>query len=110
MQNTWTATGVIRLRDLHTTFGRTLRFGDFTAQLQAPAQGQGVVGSISDDGGPLMMHGDLTLAPDGGYRFSGEFGVRDASDSQLKPILVGLLGAPEPDGKWRITFSGRLTK
>jgi hypothetical protein len=99
------AHGRVHLRDAHTSFGRRLALGDFSIELDT--REATIQAAVKDNGGPLSLTGNLTLAPDGRYRFSGQAAVRDGADRDLLQAL-GLLGRPGSDGKWNLTFDGTL--
>jgi len=101
------ATGTARLLDAITTVGRPLPLGDFSAELRPRDDAPGIVGTISDMGGPLTLTGQVTLEPSGRYVFSGQAGVRDPNNRPLKQAL-SLLGRPGRDGQWRIDYAGQL--
>jgi general secretion pathway protein N len=67
-----------------------------------------VKATLSDGGGPLQAEGILTVAPDGNYKFSGAFAVRDTSQPMLAQGLQ-FLGRPGPDGKISTSNSGHLS-
>ncbi len=100
-----TAKGMIRLLHTHTTFGRSLTLGGFSATLDS--QHQDIMATIKDDGGPLEFTGMFSLAPNGHYRLIGQAAVRDGNNQQLQQAL-NMLTRPSGDGKWHIEFTGML--
>lgn len=103
-----TATGVARVRELRALLGQGLNIGDFTMHLTS-TRSEGIQGVLKDDGGPLMLDGALRLALDGRYRFNGQAAVRDAGNQPLRRAM-SLLGPPDGDGRWTLSFSGVLTQ
>lgn len=67
-----------------------------------------VKATLSDGGGPLQADGILLITRDGNYKFTGNFAVRDASQSMLVQGLQ-FLGRPGPDGKVSTSNSGHLS-
>lgn len=99
------ARGTIQLSDTRTSIGRAFALGDFYATFTTADKI--IRGEIKDTGGPLDLTGTLTHDPDGRYGFSGELGVRDESNAELRQIL-GILGQPGTDGKWPLELTGSL--
>ena len=99
--------GTVRLRDAYTSVGRAIALGDFEAILTTEAPT--IVGNVKDLQGPLALTGNLTLAPDGRYRFTGTLGVRDNNNRDLRQALA-FLGRPDADGTWLLDFSGALPR
>ncbi|MFO1371280.1 MAG: type II secretion system protein N [Candidatus Competibacteraceae bacterium] len=100
------AQGRVRLLKVRANLGQPLELGDFEIQLHN-ADASGIQGLCKDTGGPLLLTGTLTLAPDGRYRFNGQFAVRDAANQTLRQALQPL-GPPNNDGQWPFNFSGTL--
>jgi general secretion pathway protein N len=99
------AGGLIRLHNLSTSFGTPLSLGNFEIQLQI--QASALIASIQDQGGPLQLNGNLTLDPDGRYRFTAQAAPRDQDNRELYQAL-SLLGRPGGNGKWTFDFAGNL--
>jgi len=99
------AGGLIHLHNLSTSFGTPLSLGNFDIQLQA--QASALIASIQDQGGPLQLNGNLTLDPDGRYRFTAQAAPRDQDNRELYQAL-SLLGRPGGNGKWTFDFAGNL--
>lgn len=99
------ASGTIRLLDTRSTLGTPQNLGNFRLNLNS--KDEDIVGNIGDEGGPLELTGNLTLAPNGDYRFNGVVALRDENNRELRQTL-NLMGRPGGDGKWRISFNGRL--
>jgi len=68
---------------------------------------EGIVGNITDQGGPLQANGKLVLTEDGKYTLDGEVSVRDATQTNLKNAL-SFLGRPDRSGKIKLKRSGNL--
>jgi general secretion pathway protein N len=100
-----TAWGTLQLSETRTSIGRAFALGDFYATFTTADKI--IRGEIKDTGGPLDLTGTLTHDPDGRYGFSGELGVRDESNAELRQIL-GILGQPGTDGKWPLELTGSL--
>ena len=99
------AGGLVHLRNVSTSFGNPLPLGNFDIQLQT--QASALVASIQDQGGPLQLNGNLTLDPDGRYRFTAQAAPRDQDNRELYQAL-NLLGRPEGNGKWTFDLAGSL--
>ena len=99
------AGGLIRLRNVQTSFGNPLSLGDFKLQLQT--QSADIVASIQDQGGPLQLNGSLTLTPDNRYRFTAQAAPREQDNRELQQAL-NLLGRPDGNGKWTFDLAGSL--
>ena len=99
------AQGTVRLVQTHTNLGNPLELGAFRVELTSDETG--IQGQVGDEGGPVAVAGTFELAPDGRYRFQGSVGTRDQADPRLEQML-GLLGRPGPDGRWRVDFTGSL--
>lgn len=82
-----------------------LQFGDLALTLET--RDDGVVGELSDAGGPLQAEGLLTLKADGSYQFTGSFAAREGARSPLGQALSAL-GRPGADGRIPVNRSGRL--
>ncbi|MCB1920078.1 MAG: type II secretion system protein N [Candidatus Competibacteraceae bacterium] len=102
------ASGMIRLIDLKLTLGQPLMLGDFTAQVNS-ADPEGIQGVVKDNNGPLMLEGNFSLQPDGRYRFNGQAAIRDTENRALRQAM-NLLGPPDGDGRWTLSFSGVLSR
>jgi hypothetical protein len=102
------ASGMIRMLDLRLALGQPLMLGDFTAQMNS-ADPESIQGSIKDNNGPLMLEGAFSLQPDGRYRFNGQAAIRDTENRALRQAM-NLLGPPDGDGRWTLSFSGVLSR
>ncbi|MCP5158533.1 MAG: type II secretion system protein N [Gammaproteobacteria bacterium] len=102
------ASGTVHVKELRLTLRQPLTLGDFTAQMNA-ADPEGIQGFIKDDHGPLMLEGAFSLLPDGRYRFNGQAAVRDADNRALRQAM-NLLGPPDNNGRWTLSFSGVLSR
>jgi hypothetical protein len=102
------ASGMIHVIELKFTLGQPLILGDFTAQMNSTDL-EGIQGVIKDDKGPLMLEGAFSLLPDGRYRFNGQAAVREADNRALRQAM-SLLGPPDGDGRWALSFSGVLSR
>jgi len=67
----------------------------------------GVVATLSDDGGNLQAEGVGVLSPDGSYTFDGTVSARPDSPPDLATLLQ-VLGRPTADGRIQLTASGQL--
>jgi len=70
---------------------------------------EGIVGNITDQGGPLQANGKLVLTEDGKYTLDGDVSVRDATQTNLKNAL-SFLGRPDRSGKIKLKRSGDLAQ
>lgn len=88
---------------------KPLQLGDLRLSLETRTDG--ILGIISDGGGPLALEGTLQLQPDGRYQFKATAQARGNDDNarQLSAYLNSL-GPRGPDGKIRITRTGRLER
>ncbi|HEX21983.1 MAG TPA: type II secretion system protein N [Chromatiales bacterium] len=82
-----------------------LQFGDLALTLET--RDDGVIGELSDAGGPLQAEGLITLKADGSYQFTGSFAAREGAQSPLGQAL-GALGRPGADGRIQVNQSGQL--
>ncbi|MBE2295652.1 MAG: type II secretion system protein N [Phycisphaerales bacterium] len=103
------AEGRVNVMNLRTMLNRPLDLGDFTVQLN-PAAPEGIQGMIKDSRSPLTLEGVLDVAPDGRYRFRGTAAARDASSQPFLRQALSLLGPPGSDGRWKLDFSGVLSR
>jgi general secretion pathway protein N len=99
--------GLVRLLNVHTSLGRDIALGDFRATFVTHEET--ISGDVSDLGGPLAFTGNLTLTPDGRYRFTGTLSVRDNNNLDLRQALA-FLGRPDANGRWPLDFSGELPR
>ncbi len=97
--------GLAQLRGVHTSFGKSLSLGDFSIEWQT--REAAIVAVVKDQNGPLQLFGNLTLDPQGRYRFTGQAAVRDSGNRELVQAL-GLLGRPGENGVWTFDFSGNF--
>ncbi|MCB1777216.1 MAG: type II secretion system protein N [Candidatus Competibacteraceae bacterium] len=102
------ASGMIRVLDLKLTLGQPLMLGDFTAQVNSTDL-KGIQGVVKDNHAPLMLEGNFSLQPDGRYRFNGQAAIRDTENRALRRAM-NLLGPPDGDGRWTLSFSGVLSR
>lgn len=100
-----TVQGTVRLIRTHTTLGKPVELGDFDIELTT--EDQGILGTVTDRGGPVRLTGNLTLTPDNRYRFVAEISARDNDDQHLRQTL-SLLGPPGKDGTWKMDVTGTL--
>jgi hypothetical protein len=100
-----TAHGMIRLLNAHTTFGRSLKLGGFSATLDS--RHQDIMATIKDNGGPLELTGTFSLASNGRYHLMAQAAIRDKNNQQLQQAL-NMLTRPSGDGKWHIELTGML--
>ena len=70
---------------------------------------EGIVGEITDQGGPLEAKGKVVLTQDGKYDFNGTVAVRDASQTDLANALRSM-GRPDNTGKIKLKQSGDLAQ
>ena len=100
------ADGVVHLSNVSINLGQMLPLGNFTARLQ-PTDPEGIRATLNDHQGPLILEGTFRLMVDGRYRFDGQAAVRDADNEALRRAL-SLLGSPDSNGRWALSFSGVL--
>ena len=85
--------------------GETLALGDLSARLAL--EGESLVATLSDHGGPLRADIRASLAPNGQYLIDGHL----AATGQAAPALGGwlsLLGQADAQGRHRLQWQGRL--
>lgn len=99
------AEGELRWLDAAAGVPDAYPLGDLLATLGTTPEGALRL-ALRDQGGPLILDGDLDWAPDGGLRVSAEAGVRPDAPPQ---ILNGLqnFGQPLAGGRYRLTFPAR---
>ena len=80
--------------------------GTLTMQLDM-RDGQ-VVGVLADEGnGPLELSGELNIQANRAYRLDALLKPRAEADQQMRQAL-GLLGAPDAQGRYRLRYSGQF--
>lgn len=84
---------------------RPVQLGDINAVFETT--GEGIKGTITDQGGPLQVNAALLLVPDGSYRVTGTLAPRNPGDATFAQALR-MLGSAGPDGKVNVSFSGKL--
>lgn len=99
------AEGVIVWRQATVLAPMPMRLGDLKMEL-VPGPNGTLLGKLSDGGGPLGVKGDVTLSP-GGYRLNAVLTPRADTDPALAQTLT-LLGRPDNQGGYRLTWAGRL--
>ena len=99
--------GRIDVQGLTQTAPERMPLGSYQLEFpDSPTTDQPPVGTLRDTGGPLEVHGTLTLTPEPGYLLDGTVAPRpDASASLLQQIAV--LGSPDAAG--RRSFSQAAT-
>ncbi|MBI5460984.1 MAG: type II secretion system protein N [Gammaproteobacteria bacterium] len=99
--------GVLVWRDARVVQPSPLSLGQLRMQLGL-REGQ-VVGALSDEGegGSLELSGELSIGADRQYRLDALLKPRATADAPLREAL-GLLGAPDAQGRYRLQYSGAL--
>lgn len=99
--------GQINVQDLVQTAPSRILLGNYQLEFPEPAAAdKPVVGTLRDTGGPLEIHGTLTLTPEPGYLLDGTVVARpDAGPALLQQIAI--LGSPDSSG--RRSFSQAAT-
>jgi general secretion pathway protein N len=64
-----------------------------------------IVGTLSDQGGPLALSGEVLIGQDRRYRLDARVMARDTADPQLQEALH-MLGAPDAEGRYPLQLSG----
>ncbi len=92
-------------RDAQLIQPNALALGHLQMQLGL-REGQ-VVGTLSDQGGPLELTGELLIGADKRYQLNAYLKPRVDADASLREAL-GLLGAPDAQKRYRLQYSGEL--
>jgi len=86
-------------------------FGDFLIiwETLPPANNDAPIirGNITDQGGPLQLNAQINLDNSGAWKLSGTIVPRPAIPSQISQMLI-FLGQPDSQGKYSISWNGRL--
>lgn len=88
------------------TAPQELPLGDLKLALHTEEDGK-VIGDISDQGGPLKVEGKVEYSPDGSYRVNGTVAAAENAPESLAKAL-GWLGKPDPQGRYRLNYNGKL--
>ena len=104
------ATGRIDVQDVQKMAGAGLSpFGSFRVEFPAhdidPAQG--LVGALTDTGGPLSVVGTLRLAPDRTYVIDGRVAARGGAPAEVARAIE-YLGLPDAQGRREFSVAGSL--
>ncbi|MGE0081744.1 MAG: type II secretion system protein N [Thiohalomonadaceae bacterium] len=99
------ADGAIVWRQAELRSPMPARLGDLKVEL-APGPNGSLLGKLSDGGGPLGIKGDVTFG-NGSYRINAVLTPRANTDPALAQALT-LLGAPDSQGGYRLTWAGRI--
>lgn len=75
--------------------------------MQLSLREQQVIGTLSDQGGPLQVSGEFKLGQDRRYTLDAYVKPRNGSEPDLQQAL-GLLGSPDAQGRYRLSLSGAL--
>lgn len=78
-----------------------------TLTLQLDTRDGRIGGVLGDEGGPLELSGELSVETDRSYRLDALLKARAEAPPQLRQAL-GLLGAPDAQGRYRLRYSGSL--
>ena len=97
--------GLLVWQDAYVLQPARLELGSLNMQLALQA-GQ-VLGTLSDQGGPLLVTGEFRLGQDRRYTLDAQIKPRNGSDADLKQALE-LLGTPDSQGRYRLNLSGAL--
>lgn len=98
-------TGTLSIADAGLGSPLEVTLGDFTMTLETA--GDGIKGTLKDQGGPLQAEGLLMLQPDGRYTLTAVLIARDPQDGALRQALR-FIGTPSPAGRISLKRSGRL--
>jgi general secretion pathway protein N len=97
--------GVLMWRDAQIVQPSPMALGHLQVQLGL-REGQ-VLGTLSNEGGPLELSGELLIGADRRYQLNALLKPRANADAQLRQNL-GLLGAPDAQGRYRLQYSGNI--
>lgn len=78
-----------------------------TLTMQLEMRDGRVVGVLGDEGGPLELSGEFGVDANRTYQIDALLKPRADADQQVRQAL-GLLGAPDAQGRYRLRYSGRL--
>ena len=100
------AEGSLSWRDAGIGKPNNVELGSFAMNLETSEEGvKGILSSMND--GPLQLDGLVVLNPDGTYKLTSTFVIRDPNRADLKQALR-FVGNPGPTGKVSMTRSGTL--
>jgi general secretion pathway protein N len=91
-------------RDAAVDGAAAARFGDLLAEFATDASGA-LVGTVADQGGPLMLDGQFRLGFDG-YEADAVLQARDGNPQVLEALQY--IGEPQPDGSSILQIRGKL--
>jgi hypothetical protein len=95
-----------QLRTAHTALGSYQLVFPPAAGAAAAADAP-MLGTLHDLDGPLSLHGQMRLTPQGSYELSGRVAAREDAGASLQQLLE-LLGPPAADGSRGFSFAGTL--
>lgn len=99
--------GVVHLHELRQVGARPLELGSYEARFDTPnpSDGQPIVGTLKDLGGPFALKGTLTLTPPNTYSVQGAIQGKSADAERLvREITFG--APPDAAGFSQLSFEG----
>lgn len=100
------AHGTLAWENARVLTSQAVALGNFILNIDTGAAG--ITGTLLDKGGPLKAQGVLTVKHEGSYQFSGAFTPQPGTAQVPVTQALGWLGAPGPDGKISVSWSGTL--
>ena len=76
-------------------------------QMELSLRENRILGTLTDQGGPLALSGELLVSSDRHYQLDARVMARDTADPQLRDALP-MLGAPDAQGRYPLQLSGAL--
>ncbi|MGA9851564.1 MAG: type II secretion system protein N [Gammaproteobacteria bacterium] len=98
------ADGVVNLNDLSLNWPQPATLGSYQLKLQTQVKND-IRGNLLDTSGPLMVQGNLNLAPDGRYEISGTLASRDPANTSVNNLLHYL--PTDASGSHPFQFNGQ---
>ena len=101
------AVGTVDLHDLTAPPPRVAALGSFRLNFPEQPGNDGLVASVAQTDGPLLVDGHLTLGPDRSFLIEGRLAPRGTPSPDLANLLQ-VLGPPDAGGRRPFSLSGTL--
>ena len=101
------AVGTVDLHDLTAPPPRVAALGSFRLSFPEQAGNDGLIASVTQTDGPLLVDGQLTLGPDRSFLIEGRLAPRGTPSPDLANLLQ-VLGPPDAGGRRPFSLSGTL--
>lgn len=99
------AVGTVDLHDLASPPPRAAALGSFRLSFAERAGNEGLVATVTQTDGPLLVDGQLTLGSDRSFLLEGRLAPRGTPSADLARLLQAL-GPPDADGRRAFSASG----